>query len=206
MSDDIEIRAKYPFLTERERSAYRVYSGLKQSPVAPSTVASFFSLFLAGKSCQEIVEANRGFSLGQIVQIRIDYKWDELRTEYLTQLMKSVSTKMLQSKLETVSFVTDALSATHKLWGQKIIKYLQTGNESELQNIPIGTLGTYKLFVNLLNEINLEVEGNPKPLPPTAVHVNVNQGGEVQIVAPTSSPDRKSLLESLGKKLQSGNT
>ncbi len=154
--DDTEVIAlaeKFPDLSTRELSAYRAYSGLNQPPVAPTTNASFFRLFLTGKSCSEIVELNRGFSLGQIVRARIENNWDEKRTEYYQDLMKSAAQQVMATELESMKFLSDLLSANHKLYGAKIAKFLQTGDPEELTGVPIGSFKQYKEVLQLLKEI-----------------------------------------------------
>jgi hypothetical protein len=202
--DKIELAKKYPLLTERELNALRVYASFgKQPDIAPSTIASFYSLFLNGKTCQEIVVANSGFSLAQIVKLRVDHEWDQKRFEYINQLLVKTNDKMIQIKLESMNFLGDAIAVTHKLLGEKLVRFLQTGNVAELEGVPVGTLGQYKLFQELLAGLATpQKPGMSSPnLPGPAVHVSVGANSSVKIESGSGKPDRAKVLNNLGNKL-----
>jgi hypothetical protein len=132
-------------LTSRELAAYDAYSRLNQPPMAPSTQMAFFQLFLSGISCEEIVRINpSGFSLGAIVRARIENNWDEKRLEHQRNLVDKVRGNVQQTILETVEQLTLEMKVYNKLKRDKLLKYLQTGDEKHLEGLSIGSTKALK--------------------------------------------------------------
>lgn len=122
--------------------------------MAASKAAEFFQVFLNGKNCEEIHRLNpNGFSLGAIVRARLEGDWDELRREHQELLMVRVRERVQQVTLETVERVANEMSASNKLVNDKIMRYLQTGDEHELAGLAIGSVKHLKDMVELLQEL-----------------------------------------------------
>lgn len=142
------VRAK---LSPTELKAYDDYLEKGAPSLAPSVQLQLYQLFLNGKSTDEIARLNPNFSLGMIVRARVEGFWDEKRDAHLAQLLEGVRERVQQAQLEAVNFACDMLSAVHKLQGDKIKKYLQTGNQEELEGLGGNlSLKTYKEVVELL--------------------------------------------------------
>jgi hypothetical protein len=145
---------KEALLTERELREYRIYMRLQQPPMAPSTQARFFALFLNGLNCEEIHRLNpNGFSLGAIVRARLENDWDLKRLEHQEQLMARVRERVQQVTLETVERIANELAASNKLVNDKVLKYLQTGDPAELAGTNIGSVRHLKEMVELLAKL-----------------------------------------------------
>lgn len=137
-------------ISNKERAAYEEYVRKGNQNVSPSTQAQFLALFLRGKSCEEIQSINTGWPLGAIVKCRIEGNWDTKLEEYREQLFTGVRERLAQIELESVIFLTDMLAAAHKQQGDRIKKYLQTGNEDDLGDMKISSIGAYSKVVELL--------------------------------------------------------
>ncbi len=142
-----------PLLTEREAYAYGVWCKSEQPQLAPSTNAKLFNLFLQGKSTEDIRRLNQTFSLGQIVAARIEGDWDELRRDHLEQLLKSTSLKVQQATLESAEFVCDLLAVANKEHGDKLRRYLQSGDPKELGDFRISSLAGLKMAIETLQKL-----------------------------------------------------
>ena len=83
---------------------------------------------------------------------RVKYKWDQEKDDYIIKLQTTIKDKVLKAQLETTSLVTDLLAAANKKHSAKIKKYLQTGNEADMEGaLNVDTLqGLMKLSENLL--------------------------------------------------------
>lgn len=131
---------KEALLTERELREYRIYMRLNQPPMAPSTQDKFFNLFVHGINCEEIVKVNpNGFSLGAIVRARVENNWDEKRLEHQRNLLAKSRENVQQTLLETVEQLTLEMKVYNKLKREKLLRYLQTGDEGELAGVGIGS-------------------------------------------------------------------
>jgi hypothetical protein len=145
---------KEALLTERELREYRIYMRLQQPPMAQSTQAGFFNLFLQGNNCEEIQRLNpNGFSLGAIVRARIDNDWDLKLQEHQQQLMTKVRERVQQVTLETVERIANEMAASNRLVNDRVKKFLQTGDVVELQGTSVGSVKHLKEMVEMLAKL-----------------------------------------------------
>lgn len=141
-------------------------------PLSPVTAAKFYALFLNGSDCQEICRLNDGlYSVGMILEARVGYGWDRKRDQYLESLYSSISDRARQAQLESVAFVSDMLTATARLHGDKVKRFLQTGDENEIKDLPIKSMSGYKQLIEML----LKLTGQDKS--PLGTKVNVVSTG-----------------------------
>ncbi len=138
-------------LSQRELASYQAYMGLGQAPMAASTQAQFFQLFLNGSTCEEIIRLNpNGFSLGAVVRARIENSWDQKLDEHKAYLMDKVRERVQQVQLETVERVALEIAVNNKLASDKNKRFLQTGNEEELAGMGAGGLKHLQALTALL--------------------------------------------------------
>jgi hypothetical protein len=181
-------------LIARELAAYRLYSRLGQPRLSPSLQEQFFQLFLQGKTCEEIVRLNKGYSLAQIVTARIEGDWDAIRDEYIQNLLATSRGRYQQATLESVQFMADILAVANKKFGDAARLYLQTGDEKYLKHFQIENIHQYKQIIEILQKLTgvdqqkppsmQKVEGDithhhvveqpipdvRKPMPPESAH------------------------------------
>lgn len=149
----IEISTVPAFLTKKEQDAYRYWQASNKPALSASLQAKLFELFLNGKSTEEILRMNPALGLGEIVQARISGEWDKRLEDYRNSLLDNTMRRVQQSTLESVTFVCDLLAATNKLEGDKIKKYLLTGDDRELGNIRIDSLAGYGRAIDTLQKL-----------------------------------------------------
>ena len=138
-------------LPSREFDAYSYFCRTHTSPIAPSTQAQMFNLYLQGTDCEGIRKFTNGFTLGQIVAAKVIGQWDLRRQEHTDTLLNGVRARVQQIGLESIVFISDALAATHKHHGEKFKKYLLTGNEEDLGDAPVGySIKQYKDLLEML--------------------------------------------------------
>jgi hypothetical protein len=165
-------------LTERELREYRIFMRLNQPPMAPSTQEKFFQLFLSGINCEEIVRINPGgFSLGAIVRARIENNWDEKRLEHQRNLVATMRGNVQQTILETVEQLTLEMKVYNKLKRDKLLRYLQTGDEKELEGLSIGSTKTLKDVAEALLKLTGQDGEKKTMIGGTVEHRHVVQQG-----------------------------
>jgi hypothetical protein len=103
--------------------------------LTPEAAARFFELYLNGSDCKEIQRLNRAFPLGMILDAKVRFKWTEKRDSYSVELQSRILDKVRKAQLETTELITDLLVATKKRYGDKLKKYIQTGNDQDLDNV-----------------------------------------------------------------------
>lgn len=186
-------------LSERELEALkkfredRQYS--KDYPLSPIAQAKLFELYLNGKSCEEIQKLNTGFSLGQVVDSFVEGKWEQRRKNHINRLLSRVKERVVQVQSEAVEFMADMMSAAHKLHGEKLKKYLQSGNEADLGEMSINSLDKYRKAAEIILKLTGQnptqrVEGN-------ITHNHVLGSAPTEI---TTKEQSKLLAELAGKK------
>lgn len=167
---------KESLLTERELREYKIYMRLNRPPMAPSTAQQFLNLFLLGNNCEDIVRVNpNGFSLGAIVRARLENNWDEIRADHQQQLLDKIRSRVQQVTLETVDRIVNELAASNKLVNDRLLLYLQTGDEKHLQGMKLGGALHMRQMVEMLQKLT----GQQNPKSPSVV------------LPPVSSPPAK---------------
>lgn len=140
-------------LNTRELTAYRAYMRLNQPPMSPKLQAELYNLFLQGHSCESIASINHQFgnaSLGMIIRARLENEWDKKRQEYVQDLMENIGSKVKQTTMESANFVSDMMAAINKYYGSRYRKYIQTGNEEDLDGIELPSMTFYPKVVEML--------------------------------------------------------
>ncbi len=143
------------YLTPREKTALAVTFKMRPEParLSPTLEAQLFSLFLNGQDCVKIAQMNPGITLGQIVRARVESQWDLKRFEHVEALLKDARDRLQQTTLESVDFVAAQIAAAHKLYGEKVKRYLQTGNEKDLGGFSIHGWKAYNDAIELLKKL-----------------------------------------------------
>jgi hypothetical protein len=140
-------------LTPREKAAYELSLKMKVARLSPDTQAKLFSLFLAGNDCVKIMDLNKGITLGQICIARVEGKWDEKRNDHVEALLKETRQRLQQTTLESIDFLTTQLSAAHKHYGDRVKKFLQTGDQADLGGFSIHSWKAYREALELLKVV-----------------------------------------------------
>lgn len=188
------MQALPPQLTPDEKSALARQVENNLPPLSPKTSSDFLALYLNGYTCAEIQKMNPGFTLGIIVQARIDHKWDHHKAEYIDTLMTQTRETVQKTQLEAVRFASDGMTVYHRLLGQAFRKYLQSGREEDLgDNIGPISVKTYREYVNLFMQLTGQDGEKKSDLP---IPVKNEAGVKIIDVAATEGAD---LLKALDK-------
>lgn len=152
-------------LSDEERRLLDEYREAGHPPLSPTTANSLFELFLAGKSYFEIQKLNPNFKIGSIVDASVRYRWVEARNRYIINLQNNSMQRLMQTQMESVNFLSLAFSAAHKKFGNALSKYLQTGDESDLEGFSLGNIHNYEKAIKALMAITgqdkkVKVEGS----------------------------------------------
>lgn len=156
MSED-KLALSIAKLSKREEAAYQFVIKYNTPRIAPSRSTEMYQLFLNGKTCEEIARLNPGFNLGQVVRARVEDDWDERRDRHLADLLENARSVVQQRQMESIMFLTDYMSAMHKVFGDKMKKYIASGDITELEGIPFN----FKQYKEIL-ELMLKLTGQDK--------------------------------------------
>lgn len=152
--NDAYIAEMNEVLSPEEKLELTTYLEKGGNPLSPETAAKFFELFLHGTNCYEIWKINKAFPYGAILDARVKYRWDNQKEEYAIRLQTDIKNKVAQAQLETADLMSDMLLAAKKRNSAKIKRYLQTGDEKELDDsLKIESLKTLRDIVEGLMKI-----------------------------------------------------
>ncbi|SRR6266404_2804109 len=160
------------YLSDDERNALTKWQeNRNRPPLSTFTSGQFYQLFLNGNDCQEICRLNENlYPLGIIIEARVAHAWDRRKAEHLSNLYDGISERAKQTQLQSVAFVSDMLAATAKLHGDKVKRFLQTGDENEIKDLPIKSLDSYRKLIEML----LKLTGaDSKSKPESKTNINI---------------------------------
>lgn len=140
-------------LSPKEKGAYEYWKNSDQAPIEPKMQAKMYSLFISGKTCTEIQELHPEYSLGRVVHARVIGEWDEKYQKYLSDLLDTTSKRVMQVTLESANFISDLLTAANKLHGERIKKFLKSGDSKDLDGLEISSIRGYKDAIELLKAL-----------------------------------------------------
>lgn len=192
MAEEIELSKEAgASITQRELDAYRMEISRHIAPLSPGTAANLYALFLRGITCDEIQRLNPGLNLGIIIRARIDNDWDAQKALYLKQLLEGVRERVKQAELEAIEYALHRMAAEHKFKGDKLKKFLQTGNPEDLNGIEIAGMSArgYKEAVENLLKITGQGPTNKQQISGDVFHHHVMDPApteELKVIPPTA--------------------
>lgn len=165
----------------------------REAPLHLSVAIKLYELFLNGYTCEDIYNVNGGkYPLGQIVDAKERFEWEVKRERQVSGLLAKIEDKVIKTKLESISVVSDLVAAASKLYNDKIQLYLQEGDESILESLEITNIKNFKMLVGLLHELTESKDSKPK-----GATVNGNVTQNIVNVVETPQTKKKSAAELL---------
>jgi hypothetical protein len=186
-------------LTSKEIIDLERYIANGGKGLAPESAAKMFELFLNGSSIEEIHRLNKAFPVEAIIDARIKYRWDENKDAYAMMLQRRIRDKVAKAQLETTELYADLLAVARKQQSDKLKKYLQSGDEKDLEGtMAIGSLqNLLKITEGLLKitgqDKNSKVEITNTQDINVSVHADKSGNGEL------SSEDAAKILAILSE-------
>ncbi len=146
-----EIKAIQLRVADEEHDEYKKWKREHEAPIPLALALQMYELYLNGYSCQEIYRVNgQRYPLGQIVDAKIRYEWDERKNTQLATLYGNIEKKVFHVKNDAVSHLTNLLSVAHKMMGAKLAKYIQYGNADALDGFDPSSVKNYKEILGML--------------------------------------------------------
>lgn len=154
-------------------------------------------MFLNGSDVREIHRLNAAFPIEAIHYERVKSDWDGERERYIRTLQENITDKLVKANLETVGLLTDMLAVASKQNGDKLKKFLQTGNEKDLAGA--FTVDSIHQLLKVLEGLHKAV-GMDKPQDASVInHIHV-AGNEAKVAVITPPAAAKSLSQVAAEK------
>jgi hypothetical protein len=150
--DDRRVRAVEK-LTADERIDYERYHRSGRPGLSPDFSARLYDLYLRGIPCDEIARLNKGLEIGQVLKARVDGLWDHEREVYTNKLLLESGDLLRQTAAESLNFLSLVLAVAHKEQGERLKKYLATGDPKELGNFTINNMAAYQRIIQTIAQL-----------------------------------------------------
>jgi len=151
--NNADLEGAMKLLSEDEADELQRWLPKGRPPIAVSTAAKLFEVFMQGQTCKQIHKLNPQFDYGSIIHARIRDGWDEKRAEYVAHTYGSIREKVVKAQMDAIEMTANLLSVTAEQNNKKYLKYLQTKDEQELKgSIQIDSLKQFKEAVESLQK------------------------------------------------------
>lgn len=150
---DLDVVQPGKQFTPREWVAYEAWKRDRDPPLTSEMIGRMFAQFLQGMSPSRLAAHWQGQSLGAIVAAAVQHDWHGRRDAYLEEMHKAAVTRASQAKSEAVDFLADLMAAAHKQWGEKIKRYIATGDKGELEGFEIRSIDGYRKTLSAFLEL-----------------------------------------------------
>ncbi len=181
----------HPFLTIEENEILNEWMNTSTKPkLSTATSLRLYELFLQGTSVYDIAEVNGGvFSIGQILFARITDRWDERKRQHLDRLYGGIIERFTQIQSEGMSFIADVMAMQHKLYGDKIKKFLQSHDEADLHGIPSSYMSGegYRKMIDALMKITGQ-DKQKAPIEDRVPHTKESERREITVIPMKALP------------------
>jgi len=96
------------------------------SSVEDTTIGGMLSMYMKGKSYSEL---SSHFSTKKKIVLFIAKQndWYIKKTEYLTTIQDNIQSRLTQTKIESINFLTDIVGAYHKIMAEKLAEGMASG-------------------------------------------------------------------------------
>lgn len=115
-------------------------------------VNSLFGLYMAGKTYEEISKISR-VKKDVVLYLSAKMTWYEKRMAYLEDIQRQMTTKLSNTRIESLNFISDLITCHHKYYGDEINKFLQTNDRTIIDNLDLKALGQYFKSIEILEKI-----------------------------------------------------
>lgn len=125
-----------------------------EAPFSVSEAMDLYDLYLNGMTCEQIYKANSGvIPYGKILDARERYGWDKKKRDQIALAFKTVEERIVKTRIDAIHHLTMLLAAAHKSVGDRVQKYLATGDESYLGTLDPSNLKNYTTILQTLNTL-----------------------------------------------------
>ena len=98
--------------------------------VEDDTIADLFSMYMKGKSYSELANSLK-VKKPIILCLSKQHDWYNKKMNYLTNIQDNIESKLIQTKIESLNFLTDIVGVYHKVMAEKIVEGLAKGKKPD---------------------------------------------------------------------------
>jgi len=183
-------------LVKAEEEQFEQFNLLVLDPISLEEAMKLYELYLNGYTTEGIYKiVSDKYTWPQIVEAKFRYDWDKNRKRQVVALHKHVEERIVKARADGVTMIADWIAASKKFTGDKIQKYLVSGDPADLGAIDLSNLKTFKTLVEMLNMLA------PAPKPDKDIQVTGVVNHVHQTLPQPSSQNAAKLLEILDAEI-----
>src|SRR6266404_4850632 len=172
----------------KEAEELRRWKRKGEAPLPLALALKMYELYLNSYSAEEIWKINgQKYPLGQIVDAKLRYEWDERKAEALDGFYSNIEDKVLHVKNDAISHLTGLLAAAHKIWGDKIATFLQEGDKTILDGFDPSSIKSYKEILLMLQLLTSKKETKELKVSGNVEHVHTQNVEAKKMTGKTAS-------------------
>jgi hypothetical protein len=192
-------------LTEDEANMVTVWVQDGKPGLSQHRAERLGEIYCLGYSCQELRKWMPEYPLEVLLWARVNFAWDELRAKYRQVVQQETLNAALAARMESIRFLSDALTATHIKWRKEILAYIQEPEKYEKPpKILPDNLHTYGFLINILKDITTpfqtEAKSDDKSVQLVSVNINNAEAPSIEVKKATKDDIKNALLDEVRRK------
>ena len=148
--------------------------GLSEIAGQDIRINNMFSLYMSGRTYIEISKITKT-KKNIVYYMSAKFNWYSKRMEYLNSIQDAMVKKITTTRVESINFIANLIQFHHKWYGEKIDKYMETGDNLHIEDMDVKSLGQYfksiEILEKMLNPSNVNKPGNSGTI------ININSAG-----------------------------
>jgi predicted phage tail protein len=153
--------------------------GLSTLSADESKVNGMFALYMQGRSYTDISKTTK-VKKDLVLYMSAKMNWYEKRMEHLNDIQKNIMTRLTDTKIQSLDFISNLITAQHKYYGDEISKFIMTGDRTVMENLDLKQLTQYfksiEILEKILNPANVKKGGGSSSI----VNINAPDGAEIK--------------------------
>jgi hypothetical protein len=172
--------------------AFKEKGMLGLATLEPTHVERAMSLYIDGKSYRQIANVLK-VDRTILLFLSKKFSWYELRQDYLSELVATLKTKVVESKLQSQEFLLHVQLALQKKIGKDIDKFFRTGDDKFIDEVDSKHLASYLKITETIHKLDTDNKLNQSDkslvsLNGLAEGVNITRTGTNSVEITPKSP------------------
>lgn len=206
-SKELVLEAALATLHQSEYNVLKAYIDGGRLELSLDTANRMFALYLNGTDIKEIFKLNSAIPYEAILWARFKYNWDREKELHIFQLKNAISEHVMKAQLDVTALMSNMLTAVSKTHGDKLKKYMQSGDIKDLDGaLTIDSINSMLKIIDGLQKIT--GQGNTKTIRTENtqnLNVKVNGGASVGDEEPISSESSEKIMQILADEKRKKN-
>lgn len=120
--------------------------------ISDQNLYRWLNLYMVGKSYEEIAQETKS-QIELILCVSKRNGWASKKRAYHEAIATNLTSRLMETRLQGLSFLSDVIHFYHKNVGKNIKEYLETGNEKAAEKIDLKNLDKYYKAMDMVEKL-----------------------------------------------------